>query len=92
MELATIIGTVVATEKHHALEGVRLLLARPIDHAGTATDEYIVLADALQAGVGQRVEFVIGREACHSLPVEFTPVDAAVVAIVDGVDEDRGSP
>ena len=34
MELARVIGTVVATRKHAALDGVRLLLIQPLDHEG----------------------------------------------------------
>lgn len=87
MELATIIGTVVADRRHPSLEGVRLLLAQPEDASGAPIGEPIVVADALQAGVGERVWVVHGREAALALPVTFTPVDHAVVGLVDGVDD-----
>jgi ethanolamine utilization protein EutN len=84
MERALVTGVVVATRKHPSLAEVRLLVARPEDDDGRPTGEPLVVADALQAGVGQRVWLVHGREASLALPVTFSPVDVAIVAIVDG--------
>lgn len=83
MQLAQVLGTVVATVKHPSLEGVRLLVIQPQDHAGRPDGEPIVAADPLQAGPGDLVEWITGREAALALPVTFSPVDATVVAIVD---------
>ena len=83
MELAKVIGTVVATEKHASLRGVRLLLIQPHDHNGQPAGPPIVAADALQAGVGDTVKWITGREAALSLPDTFAPVDCATVGIVD---------
>jgi len=83
MELARVIGTVVATQKHESLEGVRLLLIQPHDHNGDPNGGPIVAADALQAGVGDTVKWITGREAALTLPQTFAPVDCAVVSIVD---------
>ncbi|MEE2750499.1 MAG: EutN/CcmL family microcompartment protein [Myxococcota bacterium] len=93
MQLAKVLGTVVATQKHAALEGVRLLLIQPHDHHGFPMGPALVAADALQAGEGDTVEWVTGREAALTLPDTFTPVDVAVVTIVDhyfGDDEAGG--
>jgi ethanolamine utilization protein EutN len=86
MELARITGTVVATHKVPGLTGVRLLVAQPLDEHLTAVGEPFVVADATQAGVGDVVSWVGGREAALALPVHFVPIDAAVVSIVDQVD------
>jgi ethanolamine utilization protein EutN len=83
MQLAKVLGNVVATVKHESLVGIRLLLIQPHDHAGRADGSPIVAADPLQAGVGDTVEWITGREAALALPVTFSPVDATVVAIVD---------
>jgi ethanolamine utilization protein EutN len=83
MELARVIGNVVASVKHDSLTGVKLLLIQPHDHEGQAQGEPIVAADPLQAGVGDTVQWIGGREAALALPVTFSPVDATVVAIVD---------
>ena len=93
MQLAKVIGTVVATRKHASLEGVRLLLIQPRDHHGFPVGPALVAADPLQAGVGDIVEWITGREACLGLPVTFSPVDTGIVAIVDhyfGDDEAGG--
>jgi microcompartment protein CcmK/EutM len=83
MERALVTGVVVATRKHESLAAVRLLVAQPEDAAGHPVGEPLVVADALQTGVGQRVWLVHGREASLALPVTFSPVDVAIVAIVD---------
>lgn len=85
MELARVIGNVVATRKHEALRGVKLLLIQPHDHDGVAQGDPIVAADPIQAGVGDTVQWITGREAALALPKTFVPVDCAIVAIVDDV-------
>ncbi len=83
MELALVIGTVVASEKHESLTGVRLLLVQPKDHDGRDQGEPFVAADSTQAGLGDTVKWIGGREATLALPVPFSPVDATIVGIVD---------
>ena len=83
MQLAKVLGTVVAERKHEALAGVKLLVIQPHDHTGAPDGPPIVAADALQAGTGDTIQWVTGREAALALPSTYTPVDCAVVAIVD---------
>ena len=93
MQLARVMGRVVATIKHEGLVGIRLLVIQPHDFEGRPDGGPIIAADALQAGPGDTVEWVTGREAALTLPVTFTPVDTAIVAIVDhcwGDDEAGG--
>lgn len=90
MQLARVLGAVVATVKHPSLEGVRLLVIQPQDHAGRPDGEPIVAADPLQAGAGDLVEWITGREAALALPDTYSPVDATVVAIVDHAWGDEG--
>jgi ethanolamine utilization protein EutN len=89
MQLARVLGNVVATVKHESLTGVRLLVIQPQDHDGKPDGDAIVAADPLQAGPGDLVEWTTGREAALALPVTFSPVDASVVAIVDKAWGDR---
>ena len=89
MELARVIGRVVATVKYETLEGVRLLLVQPQDANGAPQGEPMIAADALQAGPGDLVAWVTGREAALALPQSFAPVDCAVVSIVDHAWADR---
>jgi microcompartment protein CcmK/EutM len=89
MELARVIGRVVATQKHESLVGIRLLVVQPQNAAGEAVGEPIIAADPTQAGPGDLVSWVTGREAALALPVQFSPVDCAVVSIVDHAWSDR---
>jgi microcompartment protein CcmK/EutM len=89
MQLARVLGNVVASVKHESLVGVRLLLIQPQDENGVPDGDAIVAADPLQAGVGELVEWTTGREAALALPVTFSPVDTAVVRIVDHAWSDR---
>lgn len=89
MQLAKVIGTVVASDKHDSLVGVRLLVIQPQDEAGQPDGDAIVAADPLQAGPGEIVEWTTGREAALALPVTYSPVDASIVRIVDHVWGDR---
>jgi ethanolamine utilization protein EutN len=89
MELAKVIGRVVCTVKHESLVGVRLLVVQPQEHDGSPVGDPIVAADPLQAGPGDLVSWVTGREAAMALPKTFAPVDCAIVEIVDHAWGDR---
>jgi ethanolamine utilization protein EutN len=83
MEEARVLGTVVATAAVPALSGRKLLWITPIDAEGAPLSGPLVAVDVTQAGPGTRVIFVRSREAAEALDNPFTPVDAAVVGIVD---------
>jgi microcompartment protein CcmK/EutM len=88
MQLARVIGDVVATMKDAQLTSHKLLVLLPV-HPGedaAPAGRTLVAVDAVGAGVGERVFFVRGKEASFPfLPAE-TPVDACVVGIVDRCD------
>lgn len=83
MELARVIGRCVATVKYPTLEGIRLLVIQPVDGNGKPQGEPMFAADPLQAGPGDLVSWVTGREAALALPNTFAPVDCGIVTIVD---------
>lgn len=86
MQLARVLGSVVATEKTPGLEGIRFLLIQPLDRRERPVGRTVVAADAVQmAGAGELVYFVSSREAAEALPERFVPVDHAIVGIVDQV-------
>lgn len=86
MQLARVIGSVIASVKSPGLEGVRLLVVQPLDRAGRAMGSQLVAADAVQmAGPGELVYVVAAREAAVAMPDPFVPVDHAIVGIVDSV-------
>lgn len=87
MQLAKVIGTVVATRKVAGLEGVKFLIIQPLDKQQRPEGNTLVAADATaQAGPGHLVFFIGIREAALALPVKFVPVDHSIVGIVDQVD------
>jgi ethanolamine utilization protein EutN len=87
MNLARVIGTVVANHKYPGLSGVKLLIVQPLDRRQHAVGDPVVATDATaQAGPGELVFIVGGREAALALPETFVPVDHSVVGIVDEVD------
>ncbi len=83
MQIARVIGDVVATRKDEALTGLRLLIVQPLAPDRQPVGRPIVAVDAVGAGVGEEVFFVRGKEASFPFhPVE-PPVDAGIVGIVD---------
>jgi ethanolamine utilization protein EutN len=91
MQIARVIGTVVASVKAPGLEGVRLLIVQPLTRQLTDTGTPVVAADAVHmAGPGELVYIVGAREAAEALEERFVPVDHAIVGIVDAVEELRG--
>ena len=91
MQLARVIGTVVASTKYQGLEGVKLLIVQPLDRACQPLGRPLVAADGVaMAGPGELVYVVASREAALALPEPFVPVDHAIVGIVDDVVGEEG--
>ena len=88
MLLARIIGTVVATRKDPRLEGKKLLICRLVDPDGKDEKGYIIAVDTVQAGLREDVLIVQGSSARMAQGCKDTPVDAAVIGIVDQVSQD----
>jgi ethanolamine utilization protein EutN len=88
MKFARVIGNLVATRKTDGLEGVKFLIVQPLDIQRQPQGEAYVAVDATQqAGMDELVFVIASKEASFALPVEYVPVDAAVVGIVDDVDD-----
>jgi ethanolamine utilization protein EutN len=86
MQLARVMGTVVATRKYAGLEGIKFLIVQPLSKTQAPTGDPVVAADATaQAAPGELVFIVGSREAAQALPETFVPVDHAIVGIVDDV-------
>lgn len=93
MQLARVIGDIVATRKDANLTGLKLLLIQPLTPDRQPAGRPLVALDSVGAGAGEDVFFVRGREATYPfLPVEV-PTDATIVGIVDHwtTEEGRGS-
>ncbi len=86
MILAKIVGTVVATRKDERLVASKLLVARPLDPSGKPDGNYLVAIDTVDAGFGETVLIVSGSSARMAAGLKDSPVDAAIVGIVDTID------
>ena len=84
MILARVVGTVVATRKDERLEGRKLLVCRPVSPEGVPEGGFLVAVDTVGAGYQETVLLVGGSSARMAAGKE-SPVDSAVVGIVDEV-------
>ncbi len=87
MILGRVTGAVVATAKHYKLEGRKLLLVQPIGPEGDVRGVQILAVDGVDAGEGDRV-LVVQEGKCASMVSgrADSPLDAAIVAVVDAVE------
>ena len=83
MQLARVIGSVVATAKNDSLEGRKLLVIQSLDAHLRPQGAPLVALDAVGAGVGELVFWCRGKEASFPFRREDTPTDCTVVGIVD---------
>jgi ethanolamine utilization protein EutN len=89
MQIARVIGTVVATQKHRKFEGAKLLLVQPLNMDDTPRGNALLAIDGVGAGVHEKVLVVLeGRAAGEALGKKAAPVDAAIIGIIDEVEFD----
>jgi ethanolamine utilization protein EutN len=87
MQIARVVGSLVATQKHRKFEGAKLLLVQPLNMDDTPRGGALLAVDAVGAGVHEKVLVVLeGRAAGEALGRKAAPVDAAIVGIIDRVD------
>jgi ethanolamine utilization protein EutN len=87
MQIARVVGTVVATQKHPKFESAKLLLVQPINPDDSPRGPAMLAIDGVGAGVSEKVLVVFeGRAAGEALGRKAAPVDAAIVGIIDRVD------
>ncbi len=86
MILGRVCGTVVATCKDPKLTGSKLLVVKEIDIAGKPTGTFFVAMDTVGAGYGETVILVRGSSARMTEFTNKSPVDTAIIAIIDIVE------
>ena len=79
MYLGRVIGTVVSTTKDESLVGFKLLVVSKLNETLQPTETSEIVVDSVGAGVG---EVVLVSNKPNS------PIDSAVVGIVDSVEVD----
>ncbi|HMT21241.1 MAG TPA: EutN/CcmL family microcompartment protein [Promineifilum sp.] len=86
MYIGQVAGTVVATIKHEAFAGCKLLLVERLELDGRPTADYDICVDAARAGVGDRVLVLDeGNGARQVLNMKVAPIRAVVVGVIDDV-------
>lgn len=84
MKLGRVIGSLVASTKVAGMDGLKLLVVRPLTADLRDDGEAFVATDAsAQAGEGDLVTYEASREAALLHAPRFVPVDHAIVGIVD---------
>ena len=87
MKLCRVVGNVVASVKHPAYAGQRLLIVQPIDEAGHDAGASLLAVDTVQAGPGDRV--LVMREGNGVRQIlgmgANVPIRSLIVGIVDEV-------
>ena len=83
MQLARVVGSVVSTRKEDSIQGLKLLVVRPLDEEGRESGNAIVSADAVGAGEDEIVLIAAGSSARQTAVTDKRPVDNVVMAIVD---------
>lgn len=87
MQLARVKGNVVSTTKAEKLNGLKLLIVKPIDIETFEEKGNIVVAiDAVGAGEGEVVMLVGGSSSRQTEITDGKPSDMAIIAIIDSVD------
>jgi ethanolamine utilization protein EutN len=83
VQLARVLGEVVATMKDANLDGMTMLVLQPLSATGDPVGRTLVALDSVGAGVGENVFFVRGREAAFPFYPGEPPTDATIIGIVD---------
>jgi microcompartment protein CcmK/EutM len=87
MLIARVIGDVVATQKAPSHEGQKILMVQPLNLDGAERGEPVIALDAVDAGVGERVLLATeGFSAMTSVGRPNSPIDMAVIGVIDAVD------
>ncbi len=86
MFLAKVVGKIVSTTKHEALNGKKILIVSPIDFYGQLDQSQLVSLDGVGAGIGDQVLVCNGSVAQYMFG-EKLPIDSAIISIIDSIEK-----
>lgn len=89
MIIGKVVGNVWATRKDEALNGLKLLVVKPLDYSSEKDLPTLVASDTIGAGIGETVLVVKGSSARMALGKKDVPIDAIIVGIIDVVDVEK---
>lgn len=82
MLIGKVVGSVVATRKNDRLIGSKFLIIEPLEKMQQGNSR-LVAVDTVGAGIGEVVLVAMGSAARIGCDMENSPIDAAIVGIVD---------
>jgi ethanolamine utilization protein EutN len=82
MLVGKVIGSIVSTRKNENLIGSKFMIVEPLS-VMNGKQERIVAVDNVGAGIGEIVLVALGSAARIGCNMNDSPVDAAIVGIVD---------
>ncbi len=82
MLVGKVIGSIVSTRKNENLIGSKFMIVEPLSVMGEGV-ERIVAVDHVGAGIGEIVLVATGSAARIGCNMPDSPIDAAIVGIVD---------
>ena len=84
MRVCRVIGHVVATAKHPALEGGKIMVISGVEGRGDPTVPMQLAVDGVGAGVGSEVIVTeSGAAGSQVTGIQYPPVRSVIVGIVD---------
>ena len=83
MYAARVVGHIVSTKKDQRLVGWKLLIVSPLSLDGASSGRMEVAVDIVGSGIGEIVLVVEGSSARLAINDTNSPVNAAIVGIVD---------
>ena len=83
MQLAQVVGTLVASQKVTSLDGLRFLVLQAVDPDRKPSGGTVIAIDSVGAGPGEMVLYASGSSARQTQVTDGRPCDAVVMAIVD---------
>ncbi|WP_026476206.1 EutN/CcmL family microcompartment protein [Alkaliphilus transvaalensis] len=86
MQLGRVVGTIVATRKDERLTGNKLMITQPLSMEEKPIGQPLIAVDTVGAGIGETVIFATGTAARHAAEKLQSPIDAAIIGIVDNID------
>lgn len=88
MQIARVIGNVVATRKVDKIRNYKLLVVEPVDLTGKPSGKHLIAIDSVQAGPDEIVFIVEGSSARMAVAEKDVPIDTAIIAIIDSIERD----
>ncbi len=82
MIIGKVVGSVVSTRKNENLVGSKFMIIEPVKSMAKEKENFVAI-DNIGAGIGEFVLVATGSAARIGCNMDSSPVDAAIVGIID---------